>query len=105
MTDILPMLPPLIVLMIANILLGLYAKIGIEEIEFDWKKLVSGIIKAVIIGIAALSLAYATSVIDLSGVGVEPATLITAAIVLYAQKAFTNLAKCLNVNTTTTTSK
>ena len=84
MTDILHMLPPLIVLMIANILLGLYAKIGIEEIEFDWKKLVSGIIKAVIIGIAALSLAYATSVIDLSGVGVEPATLITAAIVLYA---------------------
>ena len=94
MSDILHMLPPLIVLMVANILLGLYAKIGVEQITFDWKKLVSGIIKAVIIGIAALSLAYATSVIDLSG-----------AIVLYAQKAFTNLAKCLNVNTTTTTSK
>ena len=98
METVLRMLPVLALLMATNILLGLYAKIGVEEIAFDWKKLVSGIAKAMIIGFSAVALAYATHEVDLSSLGITPELLINAAIVTYAYKNFQNLAKCLNID-------
>ena len=95
METVLRMLPVLTLLMATNILLGLYAKIGVEEIAFDWKKLISGIAKALIIGFSAVASSYAAHEVDLSGLGVTPELLISAAIITYAYK---NLAKCLNID-------
>ena len=98
METVLRMLPVLTLLMATNILLGLYAKIGVEEIAFDCKKLISGIAKALIIGFSAVALSYAAHEVDLSGLGVTPELLISAAIITYAYKNFQNLAKCLNID-------
>lgn len=105
MTNLFHMLLALLILMATNILLGLYARIGVEHISFDWKKLVAGTIKALIIGIATIALAYTATIVDLTSVGVTAETLVTAAIILYAGKATTNLAKCLQVDTTVNSSQ
>jgi len=98
MTEILNMLQVLAILMGVNILLGTYDNVKLEKDEFDIKKLLTGIVKAGIIGVSALGLSYCTGIIDLSSIGVTPELIVGAANIAYAGKALTNLAKCLGID-------
>ena len=97
MSDILHYLPVLLVSIGMNILLGLYYKIGINRLSFDLKILLNGVIKAGIIGIVFIGMAFCFDRVDLSSLGVNPCIFMHSAIFLYMGKAMSNLAKILGV--------
>lgn len=97
MNEVFTYLPVLAIVMVCNIALGMYSKIGVEHIGFDRNKFINGIIKAVIIGGAFVGLTYCFTVVDLSSVGIEPMVVMFSAIVIYAGKAVKNLATILGV--------
>lgn len=73
---------------ISNILGGMYVNVNIKNFNFDWQKLVNGVIKAVIISFMFISLAYILEQIpDLEAVlGMQPKTMIISAIGIYVAK-------------------
>lgn len=72
-----------------NWAMGLYKKIGVEKIQWDWKEFLRGGIKmGLIIGsVIGLGVVWRYSGIDLSGAGLEPMTMITTATMYFAYKA------------------
>ena len=114
MIQVLQYLPVLAVAMIVNILLGIYNNISIEKQEFDWKKLLQGGIKAVIVALTFLGLSYC---FDATGAGIDlgtfeltPSLIMISAISIYVTKGVITLASILgvrknvSVSTTETTS-
>ena len=98
MTEILGMLQVLAILMGINILLGTYDNVKLEKNNFDIKTLLTGVVKAGIIGVSAIGLSYCIGIVDLSQIGVTPELIVGAANITYAGKALTNLAKCLGID-------
>ena len=95
---------------LVNVLLGLYNNIGVEGYKFDVRKLINGLIKAVIIIVAFIGIAYCFDITDLNSLGLTPDMIVNTAIILYVGKSLQNLAKILGVeaslkktNTTTIT--
>ena len=97
MKEILDYLPVLFVAIIMNIGAGLYYNIGTQKFAFSLDKLLSGILKAVIVGGMFVGTAYCFESTDLSSIGVTPNFLMTSAIALYVGKAVVSLAKILGV--------
>ena len=77
-----------------NWALGLYDKIGVEKLTWDWKEFARGGIKiGILVGsVIALGILWQCSGIDLSGAGLEPLTLTTTSTAFYAFKAIKHLA-------------
>lgn len=73
---------------ISNILGGMYVNVNIKDFKFDWKKLINGIAKALMIAFMFLSLAYILdqipSLIDV--LGMQPKAMIIGAISIYVAK-------------------
>lgn len=95
---------------LVNVLLGLYHNIGVEGYKFDIRKLINGLIKAVIIIVAFIGIAYCFDITDLNSLGLTPDMIVNTAIILYVGKSLQNLTKILGVeaslkktNTTTIT--
>lgn len=82
---------PLLVAIICNIALGLYYKIGVEQFKFSSKKLISGILKAAIVGGSFCAMAYCFGATGLGGELVQPQDIISAATILYMAKSIDNL--------------
>lgn len=82
----------------ANWLLGLYDKLGVEKVTFNWKEFLRGIIKMLIIVAVAIGLGFAWeySGIDLSGAGLTPMTVTTTATIYFAFKAIRRLAEIIH---------
>jgi len=99
MQNIITYMPVLGVAMVVNILLGLYYKIGVEELKFETKVFINGVIKAIIIALSFFGIAYCFTKTDLSQIGISPETIMLSAIALYVCKALTNLASILGVET------
>lgn len=97
MLDIIKMLPILAIAVSINIILGMYYNIGRKKIMFDWKILLQGIFKAVIVAISFIGLAYCFDVVDLSSIGITPTTIMGASIILYVTKDIDKLSKVLGV--------
>ena len=78
---------------ISNILGGMYVNVNIKDFKFDWKKLINGIAKALMIAFMFLSLAYILeqipSLIDV--LGMQPKTMIISAIGIYVAKIGSHL--------------
>lgn len=83
---------------IVNWALGLYDKIGVEQLKWDWKEFARGATKIGIIVGAAIGLAFVWeySGIDLSGAGLEPLTVTTTATGYYAYRAIKHLASIVH---------
>lgn len=103
MIQVLQYLPVLAVAMIVNILLGMYNNISIEKQNFDWKKLLQGAIKAVIVALTFLGLSYC---FDATGAGIDlgtfeltPSLIMISAISIYMVKGVTTLASILGIKT------
>ena len=79
---------------IINWALGLYDKIGVEKLAWDWRTFLRGAVKIVIIAgsVIGLGFAWECSGIDLSGAGMEPLTLTTTATAYYSYNAIKHLA-------------
>lgn len=56
--EVLYLLPVLTVAMAMNTLTGVYQKIGIEQVKFDWKVFFNGIVKFIIILACLVGTAY-----------------------------------------------
>lgn len=84
---------------LVNVLLGLYNNIGVERYKFDVRKLINGLIKAVIIIIAFIGIAYCFDVTDLNSLGLTPDMIVNTAIILYISKSLQNLTKILGIET------
>lgn len=73
---------------ISNTLGGMYVNVNIKDFKFDWKKLINGIAKALMIAFMFLSLAYILdqipSLIDV--LGMQPKAMIIGAISIYVAK-------------------
>ena len=101
MTEIIKLLPVLAVAIVMNIGAGLYYSIGTKNLTFDWKKLISGIIKAVIVAGMFIGTAYCFEATDLSSIGVTPVFVMMSAITLYVGKALVSLGKILGIEVKT----
>ena len=99
----------LVIAAIVNILMGVYNNVNVENCKFDFHKLLNGIIKAIVIIVSFVGIAYCFDVTDLSSIGVTPDLVVNAAIVLYIGKALQNIIKILGitqiVNKTITTTE
>ena len=84
---------------LVNVLLGIYNNIGVEGYKFDIRKLINGLIKAVIVIVAFIGIAYCFDITDLNSLGLTPDMIVNAAIVLYIGKSLQNLIKILGVET------
>ena len=97
MTEILKLLPVLGVAIAMNLGAGLYYNIGTKNLTFDWKKLISGVIKATIVAGMFIGTAYCFEATDLSSIGVTPVFVMMSAITLYVGKALVSLGKILGI--------
>ncbi len=105
MNEVLTLLPVLAVAIIMNIAAGIYYNVGTQDIEFNFKKLLSGIIKAGIVAGIFIGTAYCFEATDLSSIGVTPVFVIMSAITIYVGKALTSVAKILGVSIETDETK
>lgn len=97
MKEILNLLPVLGVAIAMNIGSGLYYNIGTKNLKFNWKTLISGIIKAAIVAGMFIGTAYCFEATDLSSIGVTPVFVMMSAITLYVGKALISLGKILGI--------
>ena len=82
-----------------NWFLGIYDKISVESIKWDWKEFAKGIAKIAIVAGSVIGLGFAWyySSIDLSGAGLEPLTLTTSATAYYFYRAISHLANIIGI--------
>ena len=99
MSEMLIQLGLLAVAIICNILCGIYYNINIKEANFDWYKLVNGVLKAIVVSAVAIGMAFVfENKPELSeAVGVTPNFVINSAIILYVSKALVGLGKILGI--------
>lgn len=91
-------LPVLFALIIMNIISGMFNSISIEKVKFDKKKFIYGVLKAIVVSISILVLAYVFDTIDLSGIGFTPMTIVSGGIMVYACKLGVNIIKILGLD-------
>lgn len=101
MSEILNLLPVLAVAISMNIAAGLYYNIGTQKMTFDYKLLVAGIMKALIVAGMFIGTAYCFETTDLSSIGVTPIFIMMSAISLYVGKAIVSLSKILGIEIST----
>lgn len=100
MKEIIDLLPILGTAMGLNILFGAYNAFSNDKLTFDKKKLIQGILKAIVIGLGFIGAAYCFEYSDLSSLGITPIMIMNMSIILYVSKFINNLAKVLGVDVT-----
>lgn len=85
MIELLQLIAGLGLAVVTNIALGMWYKIGKQKIAFDWKVMLAGVAKGLILGGSFVSVAY---VIELTGVTPDavPTTIVLAGVALYLGK-------------------
>lgn len=98
MTIMLQLILVLVVSMALNMLLGMYYKIGVEKFKFDYKKLIGGLIKLLIICVSFIGFTWIFGQVELSTIlNVDPLIIINGAIVLYTGKGIVKFMRILGV--------
>lgn len=82
-----------------NILGGIYVNINLSNLSFDWKKLLTGVIKGLCVSFMFLILAFVVESIPgaVETIGIEPKALIVSAIIIYATKIAGHLMKIFGI--------
>lgn len=85
-----------------NWAMGLYEKLGKEQVKWNWKQFIIGLIKIILIvgTIIGAGFIWEYSGIDVSGAGLQPITLTTSATLYYAYKAVKHLSQIIHVDKT-----
>ena len=99
MLEILNYLPLLGIAVVCNILCGIYYNINVKEIKFNWLKLLNGVIKAIIVIVVFIGMAYIFDQMKelAEALGVTPKFIMVSAITLYTSKVLISLGKILGV--------
>ena len=99
MLEILNYLPLLGIAVVCNILCGIYYNINVKEIKFNWNKLFNGIMKAIIVIVVFIGMAYIFDQMKelAEALGVTPKFIMVSAITLYTSKVLISLGKILGV--------
>ena len=99
MLEILNYLPLLGIAVVCNILCGIYYNIHVKEIKFNWLKLFNGIMKAIIVIVVFIGMAYIFDQMKelAEALGVTPKFIMVSAITLYTSKVLISLGKILGV--------
>ena len=99
MVEILNALYILGIAVICNILCGVYYNINVQDMKFDWIKLINGIIKAIIVAIISVGMAFIFDKMpDLAeAIGVTPMIVMNSAIILYVGKDLVGFGKILGI--------
>lgn len=100
MQETLAALPILAVAIFMNIAAGTYYNIGVQDLSFNKRKLVNGLIKAAIVTGLFVGTSFCFDRTDLSSLGVTPQFIMNTAIVLYVGKALVSLGKIVGVEVT-----
>ena len=81
-----------------NWALGLFDKLGVEQLTWDVREFLRGLVKIAIItgSVIGLGFAWQYSGIDLSGAGLTPMTVTTTATAYYGYRAITHLAAIIH---------
>lgn len=95
-------LPYLGLAVLFNILMGAYNNIAKLKQDFSWKKLLEGLVKAIIVSVCFIAFAViydkVFGVIKVGSIDVAPDAIILSSIVLYTTKGVNNLLKILGLN-------
>lgn len=102
MANVLALIPVLAIMMIINVATGVYHKIGIEKIAFDWKIFINGIIKSLIVFGALIGLAYCCDAVDFLELENTPIIMLKSVIVGYGAKVSVTLYNILRGNVSDT---
>ena len=107
MLEILNYLPLLGIAVVCNILCGIYYNINVKEIKFNWLKLLNGIMKAIIVIVVFIGMAYIFDQMKelAEALGVTPKFIMVSAITLYTSKVLISLGKILGVEVKIETKK
>lgn len=97
MKEIFDLLPVLCIAILMNMVAGLYYNIGSKRLNFSWRVLCAGVVKAAIIASLFIGSAYCFEKTDLSNIGIAPNFLMTSAISLYVGKSIVSLSKILGI--------
>lgn len=98
LNEVLGLCPVLLIMMFLNNLCGIYNKIGIEKIPFDFKKLFNGILKTSIIFASLIGISYACDCVDFLNIENTPLLIIKGAIVAYGAKVSGYVYKIVNAS-------
>lgn len=90
-------------LVLANIMLGMFYNINVKKFKFNIVKLLNGIVKSVIVVFSFCVLYYAFYQLPelTQSIGFDPQFIMFGAIVVYATKVISDLANILGVSTPT----
>ena len=95
-------LPYLGLAVLFNILMGAYNNIAKLKQDFSWKKLLEGLVKAIIVSVCFIAFAViydkVFGVIKVGSIDVAPDAIILSSIVLYTTKGVNILLKILGLN-------
>ena len=96
MNEVLKLLAPLAVSVIINIALGMYYNIGKQRLSFNYRWLLNGLVKALIVGGSFVGLAYIVDTVQIMPEE-TPQLVMLSAIILYVGKATISLKKILGL--------
>lgn len=99
MEECIKLIVVLAILALANIVGGVVNNVKLKQFSFSWKKLLNGVIQFLGIGFMFVALAYCIETIPEieNALGVQPKTMILAAITIYAKKIFEQLNDFINL--------
>ena len=104
MKEVFELLSILGIVVVGNILGGVYYSINVKNFKFDLTKFINGILKAICIAFMFVGLAYALDKVPnlQETIGVQPKAMIISAITIYATKIGEHLFNILGISKQTT---
>ena len=90
-------LPVMFLCIFGYMITGVLASTIIDKISFDKTYFINGIVKAVVVSVSVIILAYAFEIVDMSSLGYTPVTVVSTGIVVYATKLLKNIIKLLKL--------
>lgn len=96
-TECIKYLPVMFLCIFGYMITGVLASTSIDKISFDKTYFINGIVKAVVVSVSVIILAYAFEIVDMSSLGYTPVTVVSTGIVVYATKLLKNIIKLLKL--------
>ena len=90
-------LPVMFLCIFGYMITGVLASTSIDKISFDKTYFINGVVKAVVVSVSVIILAYAFEIVDMSSLGYTPVTVVSTGIVVYATKLLKHIINLLKL--------
>lgn len=90
----------LLAIIVMYVISGIVNNVLVKGQDFEFKRLIVGITKAVVACASLIVLAYlsSTDLIDLSTIGFQPKTFVSSGIIFYGSKLLSNITSLIGIN-------